>query len=50
MGVRQGEDRWKRELNSKIRELQPEIDAILAGYGVPLVNDMGTAPKEPPPP
>ena len=29
MGVRQGEDVWKRELNALIRELQPEIDAIL---------------------
>ena len=46
MGVRQGEDVWKRELNSKIRELQPQIDAILIEYGVPLVNDMGTAMKE----
>jgi quinoprotein dehydrogenase-associated probable ABC transporter substrate-binding protein len=45
MGVRQGEDRWKRELNALIRELQPEIDAILAEYGVPLVDDMGTALK-----
>jgi quinoprotein dehydrogenase-associated probable ABC transporter substrate-binding protein len=46
MGVRQGEDRWKRELNAMIGELQPEIDAILADHGVPLVNDMGTAMKE----
>jgi quinoprotein dehydrogenase-associated probable ABC transporter substrate-binding protein len=45
MGVRQGEDRWKRELNSKIRELQPEIDAILTRFGVPLVDDMGTSLK-----
>ena len=29
MGVRQGEDVWKRELNEAIRALQPEIDAIL---------------------
>jgi quinoprotein dehydrogenase-associated probable ABC transporter substrate-binding protein len=48
MGVRPGEDRWKRELNSTIRELQPEIEAILAGYGVPLVDDMGTALKAAP--
>lgn len=45
MGVRQGEDVWKRELNSLIRELQPEIDAILSAYGVPLLNDDGTALK-----
>lgn len=46
MGVRAGEDAWKRELNSKIRELQPRIDAVLTEYGVPLVNDMGTGLKE----
>ena len=45
MGVRQGEDVWKRELNSTIRKLQPEIDAILRSYGVPLLDDMGTALK-----
>jgi quinoprotein dehydrogenase-associated probable ABC transporter substrate-binding protein len=43
MGVRQGEDVWKRELNALIAELQPEIEAILREAGVPLVNDMGTA-------
>ncbi|MER2510590.1 MAG: substrate-binding domain-containing protein [Amaricoccus sp.] len=45
MGVRNGEDVWKRELNSTIRALQPEIDAILRDAGVPLLNDMGTALK-----
>jgi quinoprotein dehydrogenase-associated probable ABC transporter substrate-binding protein len=50
MGVRQGEDVWKRELNALIRELQPEIDAILLDFGVPLVNDEGTALKEAPAP
>lgn len=50
MGVRQGDDVWKRQLNSMIRELQPEIDAILAGYGVPLLNDDGTALKAIPQP
>ena len=45
MGVRQGEDAWKRELNALIRELQPEIDAILRDFGVPLVDDMGAALK-----
>ncbi len=46
MGVRQGEDTWKRELNSAIRRLQPEIDAILRAHGVPLLEDMGTRLKE----
>ena len=50
MGVRPGEDVWKRQLNSLIRELQPEIDAILRSYGVPLLNDEGTALKEVVPP
>jgi quinoprotein dehydrogenase-associated probable ABC transporter substrate-binding protein len=45
MGVRPGEDRWKRELNSTIRKLQPEIDAILRRWGVPLLDDEGTALK-----
>ena len=43
MGVRQSDETWKRELNDKIRELQPQIDAILTAHGVPLVDDMGTA-------
>lgn len=50
MGVRPGEDRWKRTLNSTIRKLQPQIDQILAGYGVPLLNDDGTALKQVPQP
>jgi quinoprotein dehydrogenase-associated probable ABC transporter substrate-binding protein len=45
MGVRQGEDAWKRELNSLIRRHQDEIDAILRDSGVPLLNDMGTEVK-----
>ncbi len=45
MGVRQGEDAWKRELNSLLRRNQDRIDAILREAGVPLVNDMGTALK-----
>ncbi|HEU0222155.1 MAG TPA: transporter substrate-binding domain-containing protein, partial [Paracoccaceae bacterium] len=44
MGVRQGELRWKRELNSLLRRNKAEIDAILAKYGVPLVDDYGRAP------
>nr|WP_239031984.1 substrate-binding domain-containing protein [Paroceanicella profunda] len=45
MGVRQGELVWKRKLNSLIRRNQAEIDAILADYGVPMLNDQGTALK-----
>ena len=45
MGVRQGELKWKRELNKLIRRNQGEIDAILTEFGVPLVDDQGTALK-----
>lgn len=43
LGVRMGEDGWKRELNSLLRRNKDEIDAILASYGVPLVDDFGKA-------
>lgn len=42
MGLRRGEDDWKRELNSLIRRNQDEIDAILVEAGVPILTDMGT--------
>ena len=38
MGIRPGEPDWKHRLNGLIRELQPEIDAILRDYGVPLLD------------
>jgi quinoprotein dehydrogenase-associated probable ABC transporter substrate-binding protein len=43
MGVRPGEQAWKRNLNSLIRRNQDRIDAILVTAGVPLVDDYGTA-------
>ena len=45
MGVRRGEDAWKRELNSLIRRNQGEIDGILTEAGVPILTDMGTELK-----
>lgn len=45
MGVRRGEDDWKRELNSLIRRNQEELDRILVDAGVPILTDMGTEPK-----
>lgn len=45
MGVRPGEDDWKRQLNSLIRRNQPEIGRILRKAGVPLVDDYGMALK-----
>ena len=46
MGVRPNEKVWQRELNSQIRRNQDEINAILVEAGVPLINDMGTAPLD----
>ncbi len=46
MGVRPGEQEWKRQLNSLIRRNQGEIDAILRDAGVPLLDDYGKAVKE----
>jgi quinoprotein dehydrogenase-associated probable ABC transporter substrate-binding protein len=45
MGVRAGEDVWKRELNRMIRREQGGIDSILREAGVPLVDDYGKALK-----
>lgn len=45
MGVRPGEDEWKRKLNSLIRRNQDQIDAILREAGVPILDDYGKAPK-----
>ncbi len=41
MGVRFNEPEWKREINVLIKRKQPEINAILADYGVPLLDDQG---------
>ena len=45
MGVRPGEQEWKRQLNSLIRRHQDEIDAILRDAGVPILDDYGKALK-----
>lgn len=45
MGVRAGEDVWKRELNSQIRRDQDKIDAILREAGVPILDDFGKGLK-----
>lgn len=45
MGVRAGEDVWKRELNSQIRRNQEQIDAILRDAGVPILDDYGKGLK-----
>jgi polar amino acid transport system substrate-binding protein len=45
MGVRPGEDEWKRELNSQIRRNQEAIDGILRDAGVPILDDFGKGEK-----
>ena len=39
MGVRAADQNWKRLLNRIIQDNQPEINAVLLGYGVPLLDD-----------
>lgn len=46
MGVRPSDKAFQRKLNSLIRRNQDKINAILVEAGVPLLNDMGTAPLE----
>ena len=41
MGVRRSDQDWKRRLNALIAESKPEIDHILAEYGVPLLDEQG---------
>lgn len=52
MGVRNGDDNWKRRLNEVIRKRRADIDKVLLDYGVPLLVDddtsteMVTKPRE----
>lgn len=39
MGVRHGDDAWRRQLNEAIEKQRPEINWILQSYGVPLLDD-----------
>lgn len=41
MGVRENELDWKHQLNAIIQKKQPEINAILLAYGVPLLDERG---------
>lgn len=52
MGVRNGDDAWKRRINEIIAKRQGDIDKILLDYGVPLLvdddtqMDLLTAPRQ----
>lgn len=39
MGVRAGEPEWRRRINQAIGKHKEEIATILAGYGVPMLDD-----------
>jgi hypothetical protein len=39
MGVRAADQNWKRTLNRLIQENQPAINALLAKFGVPLLDE-----------
>ena len=39
MGVRYTDQEWKRELNRLIRDKQQAINALLASYGIPLLDE-----------
>lgn len=39
MGVRHGDDAWRRQLNEAIASQRPAIEQILKSYGVPLLDD-----------
>jgi quinoprotein dehydrogenase-associated probable ABC transporter substrate-binding protein len=39
MGVRNGDDAWKRQLNDVLRKRQGDIDQVLLDYGIPLLVD-----------
>jgi quinoprotein dehydrogenase-associated probable ABC transporter substrate-binding protein len=41
MGVRPNEPQWKHKINKLIAENQGEINVILEGYNVPLLDDKG---------
>lgn len=41
MAVRYNETDWKRKINTVLKELEPEIQAILSDYNVPLLDDRG---------
>jgi quinoprotein dehydrogenase-associated probable ABC transporter substrate-binding protein len=43
MGVRNGDDNWKRKLNEVIRKRRADIDKVLLDYGVPLLVDDDTS-------
>lgn len=50
MGVRAGEPEWRRRVNQALRRKQDAIAAVLAEYGVPVLDEPGRAPPPMPRP
>ena len=46
-GVRHLEDDWKRQLNALIARRQGDIDAVLLGFGVPLLDEQSNLITQP---
>lgn len=49
MGVRAADQNWKRQLNRLIADNQAEINRLLLGFGVPLLDEQGRAITADPP-
>jgi quinoprotein dehydrogenase-associated probable ABC transporter substrate-binding protein len=47
-GVRNSDQNWKRELNNLIAQNKPEIDKILADYGVPMLDQASEPARKAP--
>lgn len=48
LGVRNGDDRWKRQLNEVLAKRQGDIDKVLLDYDIPMLDEQSkliTAPR-----
>jgi len=45
MGIRRNEPEWEKTINNLIKDNQEEINQILRGYGVPLLDNLGNPLK-----
>jgi len=45
MGIRKNEPEWEKTVNNLIKENQEEINKILRGYGIPLLDNLGNPLK-----
>ena len=45
MGIRRNEPEWEKTINNLIKDNQEEINEILRGYGIPLLDNLGNPLK-----